>query len=300
MKNFNEMYDNKKNKKELKSYLKREFLLATKDESFIKLCNKLDMEEDKLINYTSKLEESVSDLKHCKNCKGLGACKNKMMGYYYYPKKIDERLDFSYVACKYKMEEEKNTNDTLYFEIPISLKNAKMSDIIIDNERKEVIKYASNFIKNFPSVKGLYLHGNFGSGKSYIISAIINELSKEGKTGVIVYYPKLITKLKSGFSDNCYTSILEEIMNSDVLLLDDIGAENNTSWSRDEILGSILQHRMDNELPTFFTSNLSLEELETHLSNTNDKIDKVKARRIIERIKFLTNEIELVGKNRRN
>ena len=57
---------------------------------------------------------------------------------------------------------------------------------------------------------------------------------------------------------------------------------------------------MDNELPTFFTSNLSLEELETHLSNTNDKIDKVKARRIIERIKFLTNEIELVGKNRRN
>ena len=175
-----------------------------------------------------------------------------------------------------------------------------MSDIIIDNERKEVIKYASNFIKNFPSVKGLYLHGNFGSGKSYIISAIINELSKEGKTGVIVYYPKLITKLKSGFSNNSYTSILEEIMNSDVLLLDDIGAENNTSWSRDEILGSILQHRMDNELPTFFTSNLSLEELETHLSNTNDKIDKVKARRIIERIKFLTNEIELVGKNRRN
>ena len=56
---------------------------------------------------------------------------------------------------------------------------------------------------------------------------------------------------------------------------------------------------MDNSLITFFTSNFTIEELESHLSSTKDKIDKVKSRRIIERIKHLTTDIELVGENRR-
>ena len=57
---------------------------------------------------------------------------------------------------------------------------------------------------------------------------------------------------------------------------------------------------MDSHLATFFTSNLTLEELETSLSMTNTGVDKVKARRIIERIKQLTETLELVSKNRRD
>ena len=128
---------------------------------------------------------------------------------------------------------------------------------------------------------------------------LINELAKEGVDAVIVYYPKLLDKIKGSFSNNSFNDLLEEIMNSEVLLIDDIGAENNTAWARDEILGTILQHRMDNELTTFFTSNFTIEELEEHLSTTKDKTDKVKARRIISRIKQLTNDIELIGENRR-
>ena len=64
-------------------------------------------------------------------------------------------------------------------------------------------------------------------------------------------------------------------------------------------MGPILQYRMDEKLPTFFTSNLTIDELETHLSETKDSIDKVKARRIIERIKQLTDDIEIISVNRR-
>ena len=93
---------------------------------------------------------------------------------------------------------------------------------------------------------------------------------------------------------------LDFLKNVDILLIDDIGAENVTSWGRDEILGTILQYRMNNKLSTFFTSNLTLEELENHLSITKNNEDKIKARRIIERIKQLTEDKELVSKNRRN
>ena len=57
---------------------------------------------------------------------------------------------------------------------------------------------------------------------------------------------------------------------------------------------------MDNNLPTLFTSNLSIEELETHLSYSSNKEDVLKAKRIIERIKKLTIEKEIISVNLRN
>jgi len=97
-----------------------------------------------------------------------------------------------------------------------------------------------------------------------------------------------------------YEERFEYIKKVPLLLIDDIGAENLSAWGRDEILGPILQYRMDEHLPTFFTSNLTLTELEDHLSVASGKTDKVKARRIVERIKQLTVPLELIGKNRRD
>ena len=55
---------------------------------------------------------------------------------------------------------------------------------------------------------------------------------------------------------------------------------------------------MQEGLPTFFTSNNTIKELEEHLIG-NDSEGKVKSRRIIERIKYLTDEIIMVAENRR-
>ena len=97
-----------------------------------------------------------------------------------------------------------------------------------------------------------------------------------------------------------YSGIINNIQKVEILLIDDIGAATTTPWARDEILGNILQYRMAENLPTFFTSNLSIECLESHLSCTSKKDDIVKAKRIIERVKFLTKEIEMVSINRRS
>ena len=41
-----------------------------------------------------------------------------------------------------------------------------------------------------------------------------------------------------------------------------------SSWIRDEVFGVILQYRMQEQLPTFFSSNFTMDELEQHLSVT--------------------------------
>ena len=84
-------------------------------------------------------------------------------------------------------------------------------------------------------------------------------------------------------------------------MLDDIGADAMSSWIRDEIFGVILQYRMQEQLPTFFTSNFSMLELEQHLSVTQrGEEEPLKAKRIMERIRYLTKEIKMSGQNRRN
>lgn len=290
----------KKSKKAINDELRRDFVLASSDETFRKLCNRLKCDDEILMKYTSKLTDSACELKNCSRCKGLSYCKNAVKGHVYFPTVTKDFIEFSYKSCKYFKEKKKN--NTIFFETPKMLMNASLSELITEKERANILKYIKDFLKkkvNGETVKGLYLSGSFGSGKSYILSALLNELSLKGYKCVNINYPLLLNKLKASFSDYNYNDVMEEIMTCDVLLIDDIGAENNSPWSRDEVLGTILQYRMDSDLTTFFTSNFTINELETELSETNKGTDLIKARRIIERIKYLTVEDKLISKDKR-
>src|SRR5574344_2006532 len=135
---------------------------------------------------------------------------------------------------------------------------------------------------------------------AYLISAILVELAKKNVKSTIIFWPEFLSELKSYFGDDIgYKKIMYQIKNTEILFIDDIGAENLTAWARDEVLCTILQYRMDNKLTTFFSSNLDIKDLEKYLSITKDGNEIVKARRIIERIKQMTDDIELVSKNLR-
>ena len=292
--------------KDLESALKAAYVVALKNEDFKKLINTLKIKENIAYKYTSKLERTTDELHNCANCKSLLACKNPVEGMVYYPKEDDGKLTFNYVACKYKKKYDKEHEEikSKFYEMPYDIKQARMSNIEVDKSRASVIKWLKKFYDNYKkaqSGKGLYLHGSFGSGKTYMISALLNELSKDDYSSIVVYYPELLRSLKESFNSesNDFADKIDEIKRCDLLLIDDIGAETASSWNRDEILGTILQYRMDNKKSTFFTSNLTLEELENHFILSNKTEEKIKSRRIMERIKQLTEDQELVGENRR-
>ena len=299
-----EIINEKKNKN--LTDLEVEYFKENKNPEFKKFTQSINLNDKILMKYTSSLKQCFDEKENCKNCKGIENCKNEVIGCFYEPIIIDGNLNFSHKTCKYKnkiLHDIEYIKDGYFFEVSKEVRNAKMKDIYTDDKkRKELIKWVINFIKDYKegkSCKGLYLSGNFGSGKSYIVSAMINELIKDGYKGALIYYPEFLRNLKSSFGKD-FEEKFEFAKKADLLLLDDIGAENISSWSRDEILGPIIQYRMDEKLPTFFTSNLSIEELEVHLSESKDKIDKIKAKRIIERIKFITDDLTLISENKRN
>jgi len=279
---------------------------ACADKEFKEFVYGLNIKEDILMKYTSNLEDAFLECQNCKKCKSLSTCKNKVEGFCYVPNGNEKMIDFSYEACDKKIKElEQNAykENLEVFDISQDIKNASFKEVYKDDKaRLPILKYFKEFMEQYKEEekpKGIYLHGSFGSGKTYLIAALFNEMAKKGVKSILIYYPEFLRKLKSSFQTN-YDEQFEEIKRIPLLLLDDIGAENCSNWSRDEVLGPILQYRMENHLPTFFTSNLTLEELEKALSVTTSGVDKVKARRVIERIKQLTINHELISKNRRD
>ena len=65
------------------------------------------------------------------------------------------------------------------------------------------------------------------------------------------------------------------------------------------MLGPIINHREAEKLPTFFSSNLSIDDLAELLSNGRTTVDKTKALRIVERIHSLSVSHFLDGENER-
>lgn len=281
--------------------IKQNYIKALEDEAFRRLITQYKIDEEVGMKYTSRLMDSSKEHTNCSNCPSLAACSNSVRGFCLIPKQNKNTINFSYDMCKYLKKEEYRENVQV-FDVAKDIKNASIKNIYTnDKNRIEIIKAIKNFINEYKkgtNPKGIYLHGSFGSGKTYLISALFNELAKSGTTSVIIHTPELLRSLKDSFSTD-YSEKFYLLKHTPLLLLDDIGAEYLTAWGRDEVIEPILQYRMDEGLPTFFTSNFTILELEKHFTTASNSIDKVKARRIIERIKQLSVEVELISKNLR-
>ncbi len=282
--------------------LDKEYNEALKDPNVKAIVKSLKIKDDELKKYTSLITECACEYGNCKECKCLLDCKNKIEGYCYLPVNVDGNITFTYKPCKYKeafLNKNKFLNNVKYFNTPDYLREASLDNIYKDDKnRLKTINYLLDFLDDFEagkSAKGLYLHGNFGCGKTYLIAAVFNELAKKGIKSSIVFWPEF---LRQTFYDD-FKEKFEYVKKVPLLLIDDIGAEGITAWNRDEVLCPLLQYRMDNNLSTFFTSNLTIKELETHLANSKNDVDVVKAGRIISRINQLTNDLEMISKNLR-
>ena len=190
--------------------------------------------------------------------------------------------------------------------MPKNIAEARFSDTALTPERQDVIGELLKFINSYKPnsteyQKGLYLAGPFGVGKTYMMGALANELSENGVETTLVNVPTYSAEIKQAIATNTVEAKLVSIKNTPILVLDDIGAEMNSAWFRDEVLMVILQHRMLQELPTFFTSNFTINQLEAHFAHSNKGDQELlKAKRLIERIRFLAKEYFVDGQNHRN
>lgn len=223
----------------------------------------------------------------------------------------DHHIEVTYVPTKKLIEERRLreiNNRINIVNLPKSIRKATLENYYRDDDGRMIaLKKAIEFVANYtetPNIfhKGLYLSGSFGVGKTYLLGAIANKLAEKGIKVTLVHMPSFAVEIKNSIGKNTTMEKVDALKKSPVLMMDDIGADQLSSWFRDDVLGVILQYRMQEELPTFFSSNIALDDLEEFYltQNTRGELEPLKAKRIMERIRFLVDEVVINGENRRN
>ena len=215
---------------------------------------------------------------------------------------IEEREEInSALEEKQKEIETKNTEfnnkkieTRIVRRIPSRFKNAELQDSsnVVQNyfEKKEYEK------------KGLFLFGSAGVGKTHNVYALAKSLLKKNMDVRVFNLPRLLNVIRASFSkQEIYNedtddyscafikdmADIEKLIDLEVLIVDDIGAEKPSDWVA-ETLYYLINSRYENMKTTIFTSNLNLDELEDRIGD-----------RIVTRIIEMCNVYEMKGENKR-
>lgn len=170
-----------------------------------------------------------------------------------------------------------------------------------ENNRIEIAEWFKYFFKTNilekKSVKGCFIHGPFGVGKTTFLIAFCNYLIEHKKTVAFLRLGEFNEYLKTNlaFPEN-FSYIMKKIKNVDYLLIDDIGSEKASEWSLFSILYQIVEYRLIKNKFCAFSSNFDYKELERIYCNIPN-IDQNKVHRLIDRIESLTKLVEMDGKN---
>lgn len=256
-----------------------------------------------------KLQEFIDQSAECCGCDNTAHCTNNLKGFTPKLRTVRNTVELDYVRCEQKIREDDRrdvANMIASMHMPKDVLQATISDLFIDDHsRVDIANRAADFVQktrdtgHLPT-KGFYLYGQFGVGKSFVLGALANELATIQVKSVVVFVPEFLREIKNAIGDNTLQEKVDYVKKAPVLMLDDLGAETMSAWTRDEILGTIFHYRMAEQLPTFITSNFNYDELEHHLGHTQKgDLEVVKAARIMERIKAITEPVQMGGKNRR-
>ena len=154
------------------------------------------------------------------------------------------------------------------------------------NLTSRINKYVDDLDKlKINEIKGLYIFGSTGNGKTHLMIAIAKEIiRRRGLPVVYMSVPEWINGFFGSF--NIRNDLMDRFKNADVLLMDDFGASQHTDYTI-PFIGELINHRWVHKRLTYFTSNLSAQHVK--------QIDQ----RIISRISGMCKFIQMTGDDRR-
>jgi len=144
--------------------------------------------------------------------------------------------------------------------IPRRYQHCTLDNFAAYNESLEkALGQARRIVQTFPVVsRGLLLEGQPGVGKTHLAVAVLKQvIQASGARGLFYDTRDLLRVIRSTYDPSTHTTeleILRPVMNADLLVLDDLGAEKTSEWV-DETMNLIVNTRYNERRLTMFTSN---------------------------------------------
>lgn len=134
---------------------------------------------------------------------------------------------------------------------------------------------------------GLLLFGNVGTGKSYVAGCIANALIDRMIPALYVSMSDVVNRMQGNFGAD-RDAYLKQLMRPDLLILDDLGAEQNTSYGKERVF-DVVNRRLFSHKPMIITTNIALSAMQ--------KATDLDDRRIYDRILEVCVPILFDGEN---
>ena len=116
--------------------------------------------------------------------------------------------------------------------------------------------YAQNWDEFKKAGIGLLLFGNVGTGKSYAAGCIANALIDRLESVLFVGMSDVVNRMQGNFGSD-RDHYMKSLMRPDLLILDDLGAERNTSFGKERVF-DVVDKRLLTGKPMIVTTNIPL------------------------------------------
>ena len=184
-------------------------------------------------------------------------------------------------------------------------KGVTMDDYETDMNNTQAVGKILYFIKNYQygdKSKGMWLYGNFGIGKTYLMGAMATELNKRQVGVNFISANQLVNDLyetmRKNSMDNSVQKQLDYLSKSEVLIVDDLGTEKMTRNNFVDVFYAVFKYRGEHNKPTFITSNFTKDQYYQH-ANQSGNMNRIEIARFKEQIDVLAEEVQMIGQNRR-
>lgn len=131
------------------------------------------------------------------------------------------------------------------------------------NAKKEAENFVHSVINKDNNIQGIMFQGQVGSGKTHLSAAIANSLLQNNQNVLFLVVPDFLDEIRmsyGNFGEFNENQLMKKAKNSNVLILDDLGNTNFSDWTKNKLF-SLINYRVNNELPIIITTNLKIDEL---------------------------------------
>ena len=212
--------------------------------------------------YLGTLIDLQEDMRICKECPGLESCPKAHPAFCLKLGFVEGQLSRFYEPCKKKQVRDEMLSRFFIRDFDEAWMDKTVRDVDRTDARKQLIRELGG-VSQGKEKNWLYVTGKHRQGKTFILAVMAKQYGKDHRPVGFASTSKLIENMKEKAikEKEKFEKNMRLLETAPLLVLDEFGNEFKSEFVFSTIVYPLLSARAKKNLPTWFTSDFSIEEV---------------------------------------